>query len=138
MKKLFIDCDVILDMLLRRLEFFSNAQILFTQIEKGKVKGLTSGLSLSNIFYILQKLTSKREAFNNVRKLSLLLSISPINQNVINNALNSSFSDFEDSVQNYSAIEAKANYLITRNVKHYKESTLLVLTPAQINSIITS
>lgn len=135
MKKVFLDCDVILDLLLKRSEFVEDAQILFARIEKGRFKGLTSGLALANIFYILQKLISKKEAFIYIRKLSLLLSVSTINQKVIDGALSSSFIDFEDSVQYYSAMEAKVDYFITRNIGHYKKSAIAIFTPSQINSI---
>ena len=91
MKKIFIDCDVILDLLLNRKNYIKDAQILFTHIDLGDVKGYTSGLALANIYYILAKLTSKKYALNNIRKLDSLLFVTTINDSVIKNALSSSF-----------------------------------------------
>ncbi len=46
------------------------------------------------------------------------------------NALNSTFTDFEDALQNFSAIKAKnIHVIITRNPKDYKQSVIAVFTP---------
>ncbi len=47
----------------------------------------------------------------------------------IDRALNSSFRDFEDAVQYYSALEVKSQYFITRNKRDYPSNHMRILTP---------
>lgn len=51
----------------------------------------------------------------------------------MNQALNSRFSDKEDALQYYTAINHGADYFITRNIKDYKNAieTLQVFTPLE-------
>ncbi|MCF6149428.1 MAG: PIN domain-containing protein [Candidatus Kuenenia sp.] len=50
---------------------------------------------------------------------------------MIDLSLTSDFRDFEDAVQYYSAVQAKADCLITRNKSDYKVDRLPVLTPEE-------
>jgi predicted nucleic acid-binding protein len=135
MQKVFIDCDIFLDLFLKRTPFLKDAKELFTLIALKKIKGFTSGLVFSNIFFILSKTLDKNEAFENLRKLNILINISEVKQSTIDKALASKFSDFEDAIQNYSAVEIGVDYLLTRNIKDFKHSTLTVLSPKEYLSI---
>lgn len=135
MQKIFIDCDIFLDLFLKRTPFLKDAKELFTLIELKKIKGFTSGLVFSNIFFILSKTLDKKEAFENLRKLNILINVSEVKQSTIDKALASKFSDLEDAIQNYSAVETGVDYLLTRNIKDFKHSTLTVLSPKEYLSI---
>ena len=53
-----------------------------------------------------------------------------MDKNAVLNALNSSFKDFEDALQNFSAIEnGEISIILTRNLKDFKKSELAILTP---------
>ena len=53
-----------------------------------------------------------------------------MNKEVVLDSLNSGFKDFEDALQNFSAVKnGKINIVLTRNIKDYKKSDLAVLTP---------
>ncbi len=53
-----------------------------------------------------------------------------MDKSAVLNALNSEFKDFEDALQNFSAIEnGEINIILTRNIKDFKKSELAVLTP---------
>lgn len=131
MQKVFIDTDVILDLLDKREPFYKEAAIIFSLIEENNIKGYTSPIVFANIHYILSKKLSKNMALKNLLKLRNLINIAPINEKIIDQSLNSNFKDYEDSIQYYTAIAADISILITRNVKDYKNAGITICDPQQ-------
>ena len=133
--KAFFDADVILDLVLKRPDFFEEAKILFNYISEGKVKGFTSPIVFANVYYILTTLDKKKRALETLKKLRILLNIIPTNQKIMDLSLASDFSDFEDAIQYYSALEFGIDQIITRNTKDYKHSVILVTSPEEFNRL---
>jgi predicted nucleic acid-binding protein len=138
MQKIFIDADVILDLLAKRNPHYKYAAVLFTLIDKSKVKAFTSPVVISNIYYILSKLKKKDFAGNKVRKLRLLLNVLSVDEKVIDLALSSDFKDFEDAIQYYVSVENKMDFIITRNIKDYKLSEIPVVSPEEYIKIVNA
>lgn len=67
-----------------------------------------------------------------------LFEVASVNKLVIENALNSKFTDFEDSVLHESARHAGAEYIITRNIKDFKDSKIPAYTPTEFLSMLES
>ncbi len=128
MKRIFIDADIILDLLTQREPFYPFAAELFSLIEIGKIEAYSSPIIFTNIHYILRKLQSKTKAISNLQKLRTLICILPIDEKIIDLALASDFKDFEDAIQYYVSIDNNIDYLITRNIKDYKNATINILT----------
>jgi predicted nucleic acid-binding protein len=126
MSRVFIDSDIILDVLAERKPFYEPAAKLFTLMDEGDVSGFTSPIVFANIHYILSKMTSKAYALQSLRKLKSLISILSTDENIIELALESSFIDFEDAIQYYTAKSHEINFIITRNKRHYKKSRISV------------
>lgn len=130
-KHLFIDSDIILDMLVDRRPFSIYAEML---LEEKKLSGITlstSTLIIANINYILTKAIGKQGAKEGVKRILKLFKTLPFEKDAIESALNGSFADFEDAVENHIALKHNADIIITRNTKDYKESTIPVLTAEQ-------
>jgi predicted nucleic acid-binding protein len=123
--KVFIDSDIILDLIQER-ENYSDAVRLFSLIEENKVAGYVSPLIFANLFYILRKQDSNKFALQVLTRLKALLHILTINEKIIELALSSGFKDFEDALQFYSALEANLEYLITRNKADYKKTGIII------------
>ena len=128
MHRVFIDSDIVLDVLARREPFYLHAAKLFTLLDKGEVSGFTSPIVFANIHYILRKEKSKEFALQNLRKLKSLILILPVDEKIIDQALSSTFNDFEDAIQYFTAKSFEINFIITRNKKHYKQSQISVCT----------
>jgi len=126
--KLFIDTDIILDVLAKRELFYDPAAQLFTLIDEEKVEAFTTPVVFSNLFYILSKFKNRSFAHSSLRKLRLLLKIIQVDEKVVNLALNSEFKDFEDAIQFYSAKLHELDFIVTRNVKDFVSKNLVVLT----------
>lgn len=130
--KLFVDSDVILDLVLRRDDHFEFAQNLFDQYQQGKCTLYTSSIVLANMHFIIRKLHDLRFANSAVLFVNKHFKIIDANNDDIENALQSKFSDFEDGVQYFSALRSKKiDVLVTRNVKDYKHSQIPVFTTKQ-------
>ena len=128
--KIFVDNDVILDVLLDRKEF-THSRILFTLIENNQVKAYTSSTIFTNSFYIISKLQNKKKAWSALKKIRLLFKIGKVSQNTVDLALASDFNDFEDALQHYVALDQNTNYIITRNKRDYLEAQIPTLTPQE-------
>ena len=73
MNKIFVDTDVILDLLARRIPHFHFSAVLFTFAEMKKLELYTTPLIIANTFYILRKQLGNDSAKNALRKLRILL-----------------------------------------------------------------
>ncbi len=130
MTDLFVDTDVIIDFIIDRQPFSIDAAKVFTLIEQKKIKGYTSALCYSNLYYVLSKYAPHKKVITMLNELSELVGILKVDDNIIKASLASDFKDFEDAIQYYTAQEYKRiDVIITRNIKDYKKSSLPVMTP---------
>ncbi len=128
MIKLFVDSDIILDLLAQREPHYIHAARLFTLIDQNEVVAYTSPLIFANLHYLLKKQTSNLSALKSLRKLKTLINILLIDEKVIEQSLNSEFNDFEDAIQYFTAVNNGITLIITRNKTDYKRSKIDVLT----------
>ncbi|WP_027378081.1 type II toxin-antitoxin system VapC family toxin [Kaistella palustris] len=130
MEKLFVDTNIVLDLLQKRPGFFEGAQELFTLADKKLVTLYVSALTIANTHFLLQK-HLKGEARKVLAKFKILVEILPLDGKILELAMVSDFSDFEDAVQYYTALENEMDLIITRNKKDFKNVSLPVLTATE-------
>jgi predicted nucleic acid-binding protein len=126
--RLFLDTNIMLDFLGERNPFYDSIAKIATLADKGKITIIVSALSYSTVGYFLTKYESKEIAKEKLRKFKIISEISDLNEQIIEKGLNSDFSDFEDSLQYYSAVSSDCSILITRNGKDFKGSSIPVMT----------
>lgn len=126
MIKLYIDSDIILDLLVKRNDY-DNAAELMTKINKKKYKGYTTPLAVANIHYIMTKFGGKKKSIKNIRKLRKIISILSIDEEIVDEALLSDNTDFEDAIQYIASEKNNIDFIITRNKGDFKNSKLPVL-----------
>jgi predicted nucleic acid-binding protein len=132
MKRIFIDTNIVLDLLSRREPFFEEAAELFSLADRKIVSLTISSLSIAHTSYTLLRQMNSKDTKTVLRKLRIIIDILPLDDKIIGLALNDeSFSDFEDGLQYYTAIEANQEIIITRNLKDFKNSKLPILTAKQ-------
>ncbi len=135
--KIFVDSDVILDVLLERTRFEFSKELL-SHIEEKRFIAVTSPIVFTNSFYIISKLKNEKKAWISLQKLRLIFSLTKISQKNIDKALASEFDDFEDAVQYYAALEEKVDFLVTRNKKDYNSaSELPIMSPEEFLGQLT-
>ncbi|MBN2341684.1 MAG: PIN domain-containing protein [Deltaproteobacteria bacterium] len=128
--KVYIDADVVLDVLLGRSDFVNESASILSMSESRGIHGCTTTLTLANIYYILQKI-NKRKSRRAISHLCDILIILPVSETEITQSLQSDFSDFEDGVQHFCARNHKCDAIITRNQKDFKTSELPVMLPRE-------
>jgi len=135
MQKVFLDTNIVLDVLGEREGFYEAAAKILTLADRKKIKVYTSASSISNTYYLLSKyenyLLSKYEnakaAREKLRKFKLICNISITDDEVVEKAIHSDFKDFEDAMQYFSALATKCDIIITRNEKDFKNALVPVM-----------
>ena len=126
--KVFVDTNIVIDLLARRQHYEAAAK-LFSLADRQKIQLYVSALSIANLNYILGRSIGREKTLQAIRDLQLLVNITDLTAKIIQLALNdSAFTDFEDALQYYSAIEADTTIIVTRNGSDFKSSILPVLT----------
>ena len=129
MKKLFVDTNIVIDLLAKREPFYEAAAKLFSLADKRKIELYVSSLTFANTNYILSKINNSIVAREILTKFKVLVTVADLNDKVIGLSLHDkSFSDFEDGLQHYSALENEADIIITRNLKDFKSSKIPTMT----------
>jgi predicted nucleic acid-binding protein len=124
-----VDINILLDVLQKRRPFYETSASLLAAVETGQVHGYVAAHSLTTLFYLIQKGRSSAEARVTLTNLLQFINIAPVDQSTIQQALNLEMRDFEDAVQMVSAVQCRADFLITRNAKDYQPALLPVLAP---------
>jgi predicted nucleic acid-binding protein len=127
-KKVFVDSDIILDLLAERPLFYEDAAQIFTWAYKKSIELYTTAVVLANVFYILRKVNGNEKTKEQIKDLRLLVKILPIDEHIVDMAVRSKFSDFEDGLQYYAAKEQNLFGIITRNLKDYKLKDIVLQT----------
>ena len=130
-QRVFIDTDIFLDVALARQPFFTASKIILAMAENNILMGNVSSNCVANMYYILRKAGGDINARLFISKLIKYVKVISINHQNVIEALNSDFSDFEDGLQNFSAIENQCEYIITRNIQDYKNSKLKIILPEE-------
>lgn len=125
-----IDLNIILDVLQKREPFYEASARLLAAVETGRIQGWLAAHTLTTLFYLIQRSESAASARATITSLLRFIKIAPVDQSTIEQALNLDFQDFEDAVQMIAAVQCRADFLITRNVKDYQPSLLPVMKPA--------
>lgn len=130
--RIFIDCDVLLDVGLDRQPFVEASSILMDYLEANPQKGCIAWHSLSNIYYIASKSNSQDQTREFIADLCSFLYVVPTGNHAVLKALEQPMSDFEDALQVSAALACNAQYIVTRNIDDYANAPLLVCTPNQV------
>lgn len=131
MKSVFVDTDIVLDLLGNRKPFYRHAAELFSIADRSEIKIFVSSLSFSNLNYILSKQYSSIQARKILMKFKTLVTVLSVSDKVVELALLSDFKDFEDALQYFTALENDVNILLTRNLKDYKSAEIPIMTAEQ-------
>ena len=137
MRKIFLDTNIILDLLAERHPFYDSIAKIVTLADRKELLLLTSPISFTTAEYVLSKFESKTSALLKLQKFSILCEVADVNQETIDKSLFSGFRDFEDAVQYFCALQANSDLFLTRNKKDFKQSSLPKLTPEEFLSYYT-
>ncbi len=126
-----IDTNVIVDVLTRRDPFFADSSLVLDRAERGDFVAAICATTVTTVFYLVRRHLGAKDTVEKIKDLTAICTVAPVNQSVIDSALNDRFSDFEDAVLHHSAALAGADCIVTRNEADFRESSLLIYSPAQ-------
>jgi len=133
MKSLFVDSDIIVDLLAQREPYYHDTARLFALAEENQIKIYTSAISFATVNYVLLTEKNPSEAKIILRKLKLIVKVASLTDEIVSLSVNDSpeFKDYKDALQYYSAIRNGIEVFITRNLNDFKKSDIPVMTPEQ-------
>jgi len=127
--KILLDTNIVLDLLLEREPFYNSSKEIFLLAEEKKLKAYLSASSITTIHYLVSKALKKQEADSVIAMLLEIFSISPLDKNILLEAITNNGVDFEDSVIYSSAFKRNIDYIITRDKQGFKNSKVKILEP---------
>jgi predicted nucleic acid-binding protein len=129
MNRIFVDTNIVIDLLAKRATFYTEAAKLFSLSDRNEIQLFISSLTFANTNYVLSKHFSPKEAREILRKFKVLVNVLSLDDKIIDLALSDEmFADFEDGLQYYTALESNIDVILTRNKKDFKYSRIPVLT----------
>ena len=132
--RLMIDANIILDVLMAREPYVADSAKISKLCETDIAEGHVSTLTFANLVYIMRKELDPGKIEEVLKALSLIYRIDDLTHSDVSNAAALKWDDFEDAVQASIAKRVNADYIITRNVKDFKGSSVAALTPAELLS----
>ncbi|MDP3927690.1 MAG: PIN domain-containing protein [Bacteroidota bacterium] len=133
MIKIFLDTNILVDLIADRKPFSKHAIEIFRSTEENKAQLFTSSHSIATAHYLLKKYVEEKELRKIIFNLLEFVKVIPVDIDVLKKGLRSNHKDFEDAVQILCASTiAGINFIVTRNTKDFKTSEISVLTPDEM------
>ncbi len=131
MKRILLDLNVVLDVLLSRSPWQVEARAIWNANREGRIAAAVSAITLPTVFYVVRKQADLGRAHLAVMNCLQSLTIIGVDRSVLEMAANLSGSDFEDNVQIACASVAALDAVVTRDPKGFTESPVPTLSPAE-------
>jgi len=135
-QKVFLDTNVIIDLMIEREPFAEEAKEIFATKDDYNYDIIVSALTIANLAYVIDRLNKKPHEI--IAALLPLVSIVDLSASTIAETIVSVFKDFEDGLQHFSALAAKADVIVTRNEKDFKHSLIPVMSPREFLDLFKS
>jgi len=134
--KVFVDTNIFIDILLGREPFAQDAVMVYKLCENNLIEGYIAPITINNIYYICRKAKEIEKIKAYLADISTVFTVASPGGQSIQKANKLKISDYEDALQYAMALENSCEYLVTRNVKDYKDLKYVkVLTPEKFLAI---
>lgn len=130
--KILIDTNVILDVLCNRKDFAEDSLRVFKYCETNQITGYISALSIPNIVYIMRKELDSEKIKEILTVMTSIFTVVDLRGTDLIKAAVLDFSDYEDALQSVCASRTKVNYIVTRNIKDFKSSSVPAIKPSEL------
>jgi predicted nucleic acid-binding protein len=130
MKKVLLDSDVVIDYVVKRQPFDTEALEIFRLLARGAFIGYITNITPINVFYVGRKIKGAEDTRRSIKRLLDILEVSVADRDLLHNSLSSKITDYEDAVQHACAEAEKLDAIVTRNLADYKNATITVYSPA--------
>jgi predicted nucleic acid-binding protein len=128
---LLLDTDVLLDVVLDRHPHVEHSAALLDHLTKQPGSSFIAWHTLANVFYLTRKGSTGMSAIDFFRALLEFVRVAPTTTNDALRSIDLGLSDMEDALQVAAAQACGAQYIITRNTRHYRRSPIPAITPGE-------
>jgi predicted nucleic acid-binding protein len=135
-KRLLIDTSVVLDVLMDRQPQVIASAAVIVAIETGRAEGFLAAHAITTIHYLISRQLTDTGVKQTIGALLKLFAIAPVDGSVLQQALQSSGHDFEDSVTAAAAQASGCHLIVTRDPRGFRRALLPALTPAQALALL--
>ena len=129
-KRIFVDTNILLDVLLEREGLYNDALKIWVSAESGVVEAYIAAISVNNVHYVMRRIKSETTAMVAVRIILRIFKIAPVDADILLRASDFHDKDYEDDIQLQCALNARCTQIFTRNPNHYDSSIIAVLPPS--------
>lgn len=136
MRKLLLDINILLDLFLQRQPWEAEAAILLSAVENGRAEGYVAGHTITTVHYVVARARDRHVAAIAVSDLLRIVQIVPVDSSDFHQALVLGLGDFEDAVQVAAGLKIGADFVVTRDEKHFRGSPLPPRSPGEIMALL--
>ena len=129
--RLLIDGNIVLDVLQKREPHYENSAKVWKLCETEQAEGYVSALTFADLVYVMRKELDPEKIEDVLKTLSLIFRFTELGVSDMTNAAGKKWDDYEDAVQASTAERLHVDYIITRNVRDYRESKIIAFTPTE-------
>jgi predicted nucleic acid-binding protein len=136
MKRLLVDTNVALDVLLDRRPHAEAGSAIWAAVETGRSEGFLAAHAITTIHYLVQKELGAAKAKQLVSLLLVVFRVAAVDGSVIERALRLPIADFEDAVTSAAALISECDYVVTRDIRGFRGSPVRALAPEAVLPIL--
>ena len=137
MKRLLLDVNLILDVLLDRKPHAEAASDVWAAVETGRATGYLSAHAVTTIHYLNAKAVGTKMAGATTEALLSVFDIAVVDEAVLRSAAALGWRDFEDAVTASAAIRSRCDAIVTRNPKDFAKASIRVMAPREAAAAVS-
>ncbi|MDR2735004.1 MAG: PIN domain-containing protein [Spirochaetota bacterium] len=134
-KRLFLDTNIIIDVIAKRKGYADSLQIM-RYCETNHADGFISAISVTDVMYILRKYITPNAVRGAVQTLLAIVHLTDVRKGDILTAFSGNMKDFEDAVQASCARRIQADYIVTHNIRDFTESAIPAILPSDVVKLL--
>ncbi len=128
--KILVDTNVILDMLAKREPFFASAAKVVLLSAQEKIEAYITSNIVTDIYYIARRhYMRENEARDILYKLLRIIGVLDVGHRDCLKALELPMEDYEDALLAVCAKRVNADYIVTRDIDHFRSSPVPSISP---------
>ena len=129
---LLIDANVVLDVLQKREGLWKDSSLVWKLCETEQAEGYVSALTFANLVYVMRKELDPPQIQDVLKKLQLIFRFADFSAADMEKAAEMKWDDYEDAIQAATAERIAADFIVTRNVRDFKQSKVIAFTPGEL------
>jgi predicted nucleic acid-binding protein len=136
MKRILLDTNIVLDVLLERKPYVDASAVVWTAVETGGAEGMLAAHAVTTIHYLIRKEMGNAKSGRIVSAILRVFRVAAVDGEVIRQALELPVSDFEDAVTAAAAGLAGCEYIVSRDTRGFRGSSIPSLTPEAVMPLL--